>query len=93
MGVFRAKGWWPKSSCLPSKVCLPWVSRGGIWDVPGILPGCPGPVGVFKKFVLKKFVRVFIHICMDMYFKYINLWWAISRGMELDEGGGDGSSK
>ena len=26
---------------------------------PGILPGCPGPLGVFKKFVQKKFVRIF----------------------------------
>ena len=54
LGVFHAKGWWPKSSCPPSKVCLPWVSKRGIWDVPGILPGCPGPLGVFKKFVRKK---------------------------------------
>ena len=42
VGVFRAKGWWPQSSCPPSKVCLPWVLKRGIWDVPGILPGCPG---------------------------------------------------
>ena len=41
------------------KVCLPWVSKRGIWDIPGILPGCPGPLGVFKKFVQKKFVRIF----------------------------------
>ena len=40
VGVFHAMGWWPKSSCPPSKVCLPWVSKRGIWDVPGILPGC-----------------------------------------------------
>ena len=36
VGVFHSKGWWPKTSCLPSKVCLPWVSKRGIWDVPGI---------------------------------------------------------
>ena len=48
VGVFHAKGWWPKSSCPPSKLCLPWVSKRGIRDVPGILPGCPGPLGVFK---------------------------------------------
>ena len=57
VGVFRAKGWWPKSSCPPSRVCLPssWVSKRGILDVPGILPGCPGPLqGVFKKFCAKK---------------------------------------
>ena len=58
-GIFHAKGWWPKSSCPPSKVCFPWVSKRGIWDVPGILPGCPGPLGVTKKFVQKKFVRIF----------------------------------
>ena len=27
VGVFHAKGWWPESSCPPSKVCLPWVSK------------------------------------------------------------------
>ena len=59
MGVFHAKGWWPKSSCPPSKVCLPWFLKRGIWDVPGILPGCPGPLGGFKKFVQKKFVCIF----------------------------------
>ena len=32
----------------PSKVCLPWVSKGGAWDARGILPGCPGPLGVFQ---------------------------------------------
>ena len=59
VGVFHAKGWWPKTSCLPSKLCLPWVSKRGIRDVPGILPGCPGPLAVFKKFVQKNFVRIF----------------------------------
>ena len=59
MGVFHAKGWGSKTSCPPSKVCLPWVSKRGIWDIPGILPGCPGPLGVFKKFVQKKFVLIF----------------------------------
>ena len=59
VGVFHAKGWWPKASCPPSKLCLPWVSKRGVRDVPGILPGCPGPLAVFKKFVQKNFVRVF----------------------------------
>ena len=59
VGVFHAKGWWPKTSCPPSKVCLPWVSKRGIWDVPGFLPGCPGPLAVSKKFAQKKFVRIF----------------------------------
>ena len=54
VGVFHAKGWGSKSSCPPSKVCLPWVSNGGIWDIPGFLPGCPGPLAVFEKFVQKK---------------------------------------
>ena len=36
-----------------------WVSKTGIWDVPGILPGCPGPLGVFEKFVQKNFVLIF----------------------------------
>ena len=54
VGVFHAKGWWPKTSCPPSKLCFPWVSKRGIRDVPGILPGCPGPLAVFKKFVQKK---------------------------------------
>ena len=26
-------------------------SLRGTWDVPGILPGCPGPLGVFQKLV------------------------------------------
>ena len=57
--VFHAEGWGSKTSCPPSKVCLPWVSGRGIWDVPGILPGYPGPLGVFKKSVQKKFVHIF----------------------------------
>ena len=53
VGVLHAKGWWPKTSCSPSKVCLPWDSKRGIWDVPGVLPGCPGPLGVFQSLCLK----------------------------------------
>ena len=40
VGVFHAKGWWPKSSCSPSKVCLPFrreesgMSREFCRDVP-----------------------------------------------------------
>ena len=37
---------------LESLFCL--GSREGTWDVPGILPGCPGPLGAFKKFVQKQ---------------------------------------
>ena len=55
VGVFHVKRWWSKSSCPPSKVCLnPRVLKGGIWGGPGILPGCSGPLGVFKKFVPKR---------------------------------------
>ena len=60
MGVFHSKGWWSKSSCPPSIVCLPWVWKGGTWDVPGILPGCPRPLGVFKKFVQNSLCAVFV---------------------------------
>ena len=71
VGVFHAKGWWPKTSCSLSlslsKACLPWVSKRGIWDVPGILLGCPGPLGVFQKFVLKKFVRIFRSLLLPGY--------------------------
>ena len=37
---------------------IPWVSKRGIRDVPEILPGCPGPLAVFKKFVQKNFVLI-----------------------------------
>ena len=60
VGVFQAKGRWPKSSCPPSKICLPWVSKRGLWDVPGILPGCPRPQGLFKKFVQKSSCTFFV---------------------------------
>ena len=39
---------------VPSLESLPWVSTGGIWDVPGFLPGCPRPLAMFKTFVQKK---------------------------------------
>ena len=67
VGVFHAEGWWPKTSCPPSKVCLPWVSKRGIWDVPGFLPGCPGPLAVFKKFVQKNFVRIFRSLVLTLF--------------------------
>ena len=59
MEVFQAKGWRSKSSCPPSKVCLPWVSEGGTWDVPGICPGCPGRRGLFERFVQKNLCSSF----------------------------------
>ena len=36
------------------------------WDVPGILPGCPGPLGAFKKFMQRKFVRIFRYKGWDL---------------------------
>ena len=54
VGVFHAKGWWSESSCPPSKVCLPWVWKGGTWGIPGILLGRPGPLQVFEKFAPQK---------------------------------------
>ena len=59
VGVFHAKGWWSKSSCPPLKVCLPWVWKWGTWDVPGILPGCPGALRVFENSLQERFVRIF----------------------------------
>ena len=44
VGVFHAKGWWSKSSCSPRK-CVFLAFRG---------TGCPGPLGVFEKFVPPK---------------------------------------
>ena len=38
---------------------LPWVSKGGILDGLEVLPGCPGPLGVFKSLCKIKFVRIF----------------------------------
>ena len=60
VGVFHTKGWWPKTSCPPSKLCLPWVSKRGIRDVPGILPGCPGPLAVFKSLCKKTSCAFFV---------------------------------
>ena len=76
VGVFHAKGWWPKTSCPPSKLCLPWVSKRGIRDVPGILPGCPGPLAVFKKFVQKNFVRIFRSLNMIV---FLFLSWKLAE--------------
>ena len=46
---------------LESLSSLGFEERRGIWDVPGILPGCPAPLGVFKKFVQKKKLS-FVHL-------------------------------
>ena len=69
--------WWSKSSCPLSKVCLPWVSKRGTWDVLGILLGCPGPLGVFKKFVQKMFVLIFPPLQLSGHF-LVTLWqWLV----------------
>ena len=49
VGVFHAKGWWPKSSCYPSKVCLGFRNLG----CPRNFARMSRIVGVFKKFVQK----------------------------------------
>ena len=56
-GSFTHRGGGRKVRALPRKFVFLGF-RTGIWDVPGILLGCPGPLGVFKKFVQKKFVRI-----------------------------------
>ena len=54
VGVFHAKGWWPKSSCPPLTVCLPWLSKKGIWDVPGIFAGMSRSRGGVQKVCAKR---------------------------------------
>ena len=44
---------------VPSLRDFVWVSREGTWEVPGIVRGCPGPLGLFKTSVQKKFVLIF----------------------------------
>ena len=41
-------------------------SKGEIWDVLGISPGCPGPLGVFKKFVQKSSCAFFVRSLNDL---------------------------
>ena len=60
VGGFHAKGRWPKSSCPPSKVCLPWVSKTGIWDVPGIVRDVPDPWGCSKSLCKKSLCAFFV---------------------------------
>ena len=51
-GASTRRGGGQKIRALPRKFVFLGLKRG-IGDVPGILPGCPGPQGVFKKFVQK----------------------------------------
>ena len=37
-----------------------WVVKRGLWDVPRILPGCPRPLGVFKKLMQKHSCAFFV---------------------------------
>ena len=58
VGVFHAKGWWPKSSHPRKFVFLGFRREES--GMSGILPGCPGPLEVFKKFVRKCFCVFFV---------------------------------
>ena len=49
VGGLPREGVVAKRSCPPSKVCLQWVSKRRIWDVPGSLPGCPQTLGGVQK--------------------------------------------
>ena len=47
VGSSMRRGSGRKVRALPRKfACLPWDSKGGVWDVQGILPGCPRPSGL-----------------------------------------------
>ena len=48
------RGGGQKVRALPRKFVFLGFSKRGFWDVPGILPGCPGLLKVFKEFVQKK---------------------------------------
>ena len=68
VGFFHSKGWWSKSSFPPSKVCCPWVSKGGTWDVLEICQDVPDPRGVFKKFLqrsLCSFWGPYLCVCVS----------------------------
>ena len=52
-------GWGSSTGRGGGRKVRPWVWKKGIWDVPGKLPGCPGPLRLFKKFVQKRLVRIY----------------------------------
>ena len=58
-GSFTRRGGGRKVRALPPKVCLPWVSKRGIWDVPGIFAGMSRTPGGVQKVCAKKFARIF----------------------------------
>ena len=66
-GSSTRRGGGQKVRALPRKFVFLGFRREESWDVPGILPGCPGPLGVFKKFVQKKFVRIFRSLVRIIY--------------------------
>ena len=59
VGVLPREGVVAEKFVPPSNFFLSWVLNRVFWNVQGILPGCPGPWGFFKKFVQKKIVRIF----------------------------------
>ena len=50
------------------------LSSLGFEERTGILPGCPGPLGVFKKFVQKRFVRIFRSLKMSKELQVEDRW-------------------
>ena len=60
VGVFHAKGWWPKSSCPPSKVCLPWVSRRGTGTSQEFCRDIPDPWGCSESLCKKSSCAFFV---------------------------------
>ena len=70
-------GWGPsrrrhggqKVCSLPRKLNFLGFERDGTWDVMETLPGCPGPVGVFKKVCANK--KVFAHCSAPIYAKVL----------------------
>ena len=69
MGVFHPKAWWSKSASLPQKFVVLGCPSEGTWDVPKNLPGCPRPLGAFKKSgqkALCKYTCCIVLICRPL---------------------------
>ena len=67
---------------LESLSSLGFEAKGGIWDVPGFLPGCPGPLAAFKKVVQKK-------LCAQSFVPYM---WQHVEQLVLKTAGNSGAS-